>query len=276
MKYLVFCPCGHGLDRHARKGAVTAADAAIARCACSQDLALDAVIEHARPPRARAQISPSSTPKRSSIRRASAGVSDRSRTAVRCSMRCPGRRSPPCAHAPAARLRSPGSTRRPLCARRRGHGALRAGGRPADARPAVRARRRQQRRAAGRAAGLRAVHRRRRARHAGAGAAGPHSRPSRTAGVSRDGRTITYHLRANVKWQDGVPVTARDVVWTLAAILDDRNPVRSRAGYDRVARADVVDLADRARHAQGALGAGGRDAVQLRHRAAVRAARRTC
>lgn len=61
-------------------------------------------------------------------------------------------------------------------------------------------------------------------------------------GVSRDGRTITYHLRANVKWQDGEPVTARDVVWTLAAILDDRNPVRSRAGYDRVARADVIDL----------------------------------
>ncbi len=61
-------------------------------------------------------------------------------------------------------------------------------------------------------------------------------------GLSHDGRTITYHLRANVKWQDGQPVTARDVVWTLAAILDDRNPVRSRAGYDRVAHADVVDL----------------------------------
>jgi peptide/nickel transport system substrate-binding protein len=60
-------------------------------------------------------------------------------------------------------------------------------------------------------------------------------------GLSRDGRVITYHLRANVKWQDGQPVTARDVVWTLSAILDDRNPVRSRAGYDRVARADVVD-----------------------------------
>ncbi len=60
-------------------------------------------------------------------------------------------------------------------------------------------------------------------------------------GLSRDGRVITYHLRANVRWQDGQPVTARDVVWTLSAILDDRNPVRSRAGYDRVARADVVD-----------------------------------
>ena len=60
-------------------------------------------------------------------------------------------------------------------------------------------------------------------------------------GLSRDGRTITYHLRRGVRWQDGVPVTAHDVVWTLHAILDDRNPVRSRAGYDRIAKADALD-----------------------------------
>ncbi|MBV9438411.1 MAG: hypothetical protein JOZ24_00315, partial [Candidatus Eremiobacteraeota bacterium] len=60
-------------------------------------------------------------------------------------------------------------------------------------------------------------------------------------GVSRDGRTIVYHLRRGVRWQDGVPVGARDVVWTLHAILDPRNPVRSRAGYDRVARAVALD-----------------------------------
>jgi len=60
-------------------------------------------------------------------------------------------------------------------------------------------------------------------------------------GVSRNGRVITYHLRAGVRWQDGVPVTAHDVVWTLHAIADDRNPVRSRAGYDRVAKAEALD-----------------------------------
>ncbi len=59
--------------------------------------------------------------------------------------------------------------------------------------------------------------------------------------LSRDGRVIVYRLRRGVRWQDGVPVTARDVVWTLQAILDDRNPVRSRAGYDRVARAEALD-----------------------------------
>jgi peptide/nickel transport system substrate-binding protein len=59
--------------------------------------------------------------------------------------------------------------------------------------------------------------------------------------LSRDGRVITYRLRAGVRWQDGVPVSARDVVWTLHAILDDRNPVRSRAGYDRVRSAQALD-----------------------------------
>ncbi|BDE08042.1 peptide-binding protein [Vulcanimicrobium alpinum] len=60
-------------------------------------------------------------------------------------------------------------------------------------------------------------------------------------GISRDGRTIVYHLRRGVRWSDGAPVDAHDVVWTLHAILDDRNPVRSRAGYDRVARVEAVD-----------------------------------
>ncbi len=60
-------------------------------------------------------------------------------------------------------------------------------------------------------------------------------------GVSRDGRTIVYHLRRGVRWQDGVPVTASDVLFTLHAIVDDRNPVRSREGYDRIARAERID-----------------------------------
>jgi len=60
-------------------------------------------------------------------------------------------------------------------------------------------------------------------------------------GVSRDGRTIVYHLRPGVRWQDGVPLTSRDVVWTLHAIADARNPVRSRAGYDRIVRAEALD-----------------------------------
>ncbi len=60
-------------------------------------------------------------------------------------------------------------------------------------------------------------------------------------GVSRDGRTITYHLRRNVTWSDGVPVTSDDVLYTLHAILDPRNPVRSREGYDLIDRATARD-----------------------------------
>jgi peptide/nickel transport system substrate-binding protein len=60
-------------------------------------------------------------------------------------------------------------------------------------------------------------------------------------GISPDGRTIRYHLRANVRWSDGVPVTSADVLFTLKAILDPRNPVRSLEGYDLIDRAWAPD-----------------------------------
>jgi peptide/nickel transport system substrate-binding protein len=53
-------------------------------------------------------------------------------------------------------------------------------------------------------------------------------------GVSRDGLTVTYHLRKNAKWTDGVPVTAGDVKWSWAAIMNPRNNIVSRHGYDYV------------------------------------------
>lgn len=59
--------------------------------------------------------------------------------------------------------------------------------------------------------------------------------------ISADGRTITYHLRADVLWSDGVPVTARDVLWTLHAIMDPNTPVPSREGYDLIDRAYAKD-----------------------------------
>ena len=56
-------------------------------------------------------------------------------------------------------------------------------------------------------------------------------------GISRDGRTITYVLRPNMRWSDGRPVTSADVLFTLHAILDPRNPVRSHEGYELIDRA---------------------------------------
>jgi peptide/nickel transport system substrate-binding protein len=62
--------------------------------------------------------------------------------------------------------------------------------------------------------------------------------PSRhNGGISADGRTIVYHLRKGVRWSDGRPVTSADVLYTLQAILDPANPVRSREGYDDIERA---------------------------------------
>jgi peptide/nickel transport system substrate-binding protein len=60
-------------------------------------------------------------------------------------------------------------------------------------------------------------------------------------GLSRDGRTIVYHLRRGVRWSDGELVTARDVLFTLHAILDPANPIGSREGYELIDRADALD-----------------------------------
>lgn len=60
-------------------------------------------------------------------------------------------------------------------------------------------------------------------------------------GISRDGLTIRYRLRRDVRWSDGVPVTSRDVIWSWRAILNPNNDVVSRHGYDDVASIDAPD-----------------------------------
>jgi peptide/nickel transport system substrate-binding protein len=58
-------------------------------------------------------------------------------------------------------------------------------------------------------------------------------------GISADGRTIVYHLRSGIVWQDGAPLTAADVVFTYRAVMNPRNNVGSRIGYDRIASVDA-------------------------------------
>ncbi|HEX3672535.1 MAG TPA: peptide ABC transporter substrate-binding protein [Candidatus Cybelea sp.] len=60
-------------------------------------------------------------------------------------------------------------------------------------------------------------------------------------GVSRDGLTIVYHLRGDARWSDGVPVTARDVLWSWQAIENTRDDVVSRHGYDDVRIIETPD-----------------------------------
>lgn len=60
-------------------------------------------------------------------------------------------------------------------------------------------------------------------------------------GISRDGLTVTYHLRKDAKWTDGVPVTSKDVKWSWQAIMNPNNNVVSRHGYDFVKGIDTPD-----------------------------------
>jgi len=57
-------------------------------------------------------------------------------------------------------------------------------------------------------------------------------------GVSKDGLSITYHLRKGVKWQDGPEFSADDVIYTWQQIMNPKNNVSSRVGYDLITGID--------------------------------------
>jgi peptide/nickel transport system substrate-binding protein len=60
-------------------------------------------------------------------------------------------------------------------------------------------------------------------------------------GISADGKTITYHLRKGVKWSDGAPFDADDVVFSTRVVLDPKTNVVSRDGWDQIVRIDEPD-----------------------------------
>jgi peptide/nickel transport system substrate-binding protein len=63
----------------------------------------------------------------------------------------------------------------------------------------------------------------------------------RNGGISKDGRTIVYHVRRGMRFADGTPLTAHDAAWSIDAIKNTSNNVQSRFGYDRIVRADAPD-----------------------------------
>jgi len=63
----------------------------------------------------------------------------------------------------------------------------------------------------------------------------------RNGGVSADGLSVTYHLRHDVKWSDGVPLTSADVKWSSQAIMNPNNNVVSRHGYDYISSIETPD-----------------------------------
>jgi len=60
-------------------------------------------------------------------------------------------------------------------------------------------------------------------------------------GISKDGLTITYHLRHGVRWHDGAPFSSHDVAFSFAAIMNPNTAVSTRHGYDDIARVVTPD-----------------------------------
>ena len=63
----------------------------------------------------------------------------------------------------------------------------------------------------------------------------------RNGGVSKDGLTITYHIRRGVKWSDGAPFNADDVVFSTKVVLNPANNEISRTGWDHIVKIDEPD-----------------------------------
>jgi peptide/nickel transport system substrate-binding protein len=60
-------------------------------------------------------------------------------------------------------------------------------------------------------------------------------------GISADGKTIVWHLRPGVKWQDGEPFTSADVKFSFDAVMNPANDVANRRGFDLVRDVSTPD-----------------------------------
>ncbi len=59
--------------------------------------------------------------------------------------------------------------------------------------------------------------------------------------IAEDGVTYTFHLRDDMVWSDGVPITANDVAWFLQATLSGETTSPRQELMDRVVSYEVVD-----------------------------------
>lgn len=61
--------------------------------------------------------------------------------------------------------------------------------------------------------------------------------------VSKDGLTVTMHLRPDLKWSDGQPLTADDFAYSLEVLRDPASGATpdGLSGYDRIASFQVLD-----------------------------------
>jgi peptide/nickel transport system substrate-binding protein len=59
--------------------------------------------------------------------------------------------------------------------------------------------------------------------------------------VSPNGLVITFHLRKGVKWHDGEPFTAADVLFTYQVTVDPKTPTAYAGDFLKVKKAEVLD-----------------------------------
>ena len=59
--------------------------------------------------------------------------------------------------------------------------------------------------------------------------------------IKEGGLRIVFHLRKNIRWQDGMPFTARDVKFTYEKITDPNTPTPYGADFEKVKSVTVVD-----------------------------------
>jgi peptide/nickel transport system substrate-binding protein len=60
-------------------------------------------------------------------------------------------------------------------------------------------------------------------------------------GISNGGKTITWHLRRGVRWSDGAPFDADDVIFTVGVIRNPANNELGRDGWNLITKMDTPD-----------------------------------
>ncbi|MBN1596229.1 peptide-binding protein [candidate division FCPU426 bacterium] len=59
--------------------------------------------------------------------------------------------------------------------------------------------------------------------------------------ISPDGKIITFKLKPGIKWQDGMPLTAQDVEFTLRTYLNPKVKTAYRSNYENIVKSQVLD-----------------------------------
>jgi len=59
--------------------------------------------------------------------------------------------------------------------------------------------------------------------------------------ISKDGLTITFHLRHGVKWHDGAPFTSKDVLYTYRVTIDPKTPTAYAEDFKQVKKLTTPD-----------------------------------